>query len=176
MNCWRYQSSPASLIINLSDIFVFIFFYFFYYFYFFWCAPFGYLFSNFSLIEQLANCLHASSIRCRDLNPQPLSHDPSALTTRPWLLALYLYLFILMSNYNNILKFSPHCYVRFRRTEFTIRGCVIQIIQLPTKSDSTKINFFEKFTLTFKIFYQLLVAKGEKNHTRLTVSHSQITV
>jgi hypothetical protein len=30
-------------------------------------------------------CLHLSSIRCRGLNPRPLGHESSALTTRPWL-------------------------------------------------------------------------------------------
>jgi hypothetical protein len=42
---------------------------------------------NFSLMSWLANCLHPSSIQCRGLNLQPLGHEPSALTTRPRLLA-----------------------------------------------------------------------------------------
>ena len=32
--------------------------------------------------------LHPSSIRCRGSNSRPLDHELSALTTRPWLLAL----------------------------------------------------------------------------------------
>ena len=42
---------------------------------------------NFSL-KVIARKLHISiSIRCRGLNPRPLGHEPSALTTRPWLFA-----------------------------------------------------------------------------------------
>ncbi len=33
--------------------------------------------------------LHPSSIRCRGSNSRPLDHESSALTTRPWLLALF---------------------------------------------------------------------------------------
>ena len=37
--------------------------------------------------------LHPSSIRCRGLNPWPLDHEPTALTTRPWLLPLCVIVF-----------------------------------------------------------------------------------
>jgi hypothetical protein len=34
--------------------------------------------------------LHPSSRQCRGSNSQPLDHEPSALTTRPWFLAIIL--------------------------------------------------------------------------------------
>ena len=33
-------------------------------------------------------CLHPSNILRQGLNPRPLGHEPSALTTKPWLLAI----------------------------------------------------------------------------------------
>ncbi len=54
---------------------------------FFWFAPFGYLYFCYFLVClcNSLHCLHPSSIQCRGLNPRPLGHEPSALTTRPWL-------------------------------------------------------------------------------------------
>jgi hypothetical protein len=52
---------------------------------FFGCAPFGYLYFRYFIVCNSWHRLHPSSIRCRGLNPQPLDHEPSALTTRSWL-------------------------------------------------------------------------------------------
>ncbi len=54
------------------------------------------------------NCQHhlqPSSIRCRDSNPQPLSCESSALTTRPWVLAnlgMCLFVFIINKDFKGL--------------------------------------------------------------------------
>jgi hypothetical protein len=74
-------------------------------FFFCWFAPFGYLYFLFSINEPelgagidpgMAFSLFPSSIWIRqDLNPQPLDHESSLLTTRPDLRPCY-YFFVFL--------------------------------------------------------------------------------
>ncbi len=80
------------------------FFFFFFFSYIFGGPIWLPLFSFFSLYNVKAQQrLHPSSIRCRGSNSQPLDHESSALTTRPWLLAreffLSIFTFELLSKY-----------------------------------------------------------------------------
>ena len=73
-----------------------VYFFIFLFFKFFWCAPFGYLY--FFLVNVIASFAYIpSSIqRQQGSNPGPLGHESSALTTRPWLLALVYPLYVLL--------------------------------------------------------------------------------
>ncbi len=66
---------------KINPVMWWVFFLFFY----FLCALFGYLYFRYFLVCKCYLRLHPSSIWCRGLNPRPLDHEPSALTTRPWL-------------------------------------------------------------------------------------------
>ena len=56
--------------------------------YFFWCASFGYLLFFWSNVIASFAYIPSSKWCQQGLNPWPLGHKSSVLTTRPWLLAM----------------------------------------------------------------------------------------
>ena len=93
-----------------------------------WCAYLATFIFNFILCNSLHHCLHPSSIQCRGLNPRPLGHEPSALTTRPLLLAyqvnvLYIRVIIYLTSliqFNRLIfsnNFLPSSWIKKRNNK-----------------------------------------------------------
>ena len=79
---WYFQ---FSLCLNL-----YFYIYCILFFIYFWCAPFGYLYFQFFCNVIASNLLTSIQYTVPGFEPtiaQPLGHEPSALTTRTWLLA-----------------------------------------------------------------------------------------